>query len=444
MPEPEDMRSPARANTRPNRDNLIKRLNNFKKSVSTGRENIPLCLVSADTGLAADLMIEFNDVMMSAGEATPLLAESLINYTLKRGKDRNPKAGKDHRLITSLGVLTSTQHSIIREQIMESIGPSRAPEQFAETKGMGQDLATLLPTTVINQRAGRPLYIGLVDIEAAYDTTWKEGVWFKLHSRGLRGKVWALLVSILSKYPTFIRCDKETSELIEILKGLPQGSSLSGLCFTAFLDDLAELLRKSGHRVHSMGITIAAIFFMDDLTLLAESEKKLTDMLNLLTKYGITWRLTFSVKSEVLVMGVDSPRQEWQLGSLTIKTVKAGKMRGVWFSDDAKPDKHIDARMLKAWATWHAAKKVGLVGGRMAYADQQLFTHQVIWATLDYGRQVAPTYGYGHRSLRNKLDAMQGSMGRSILGASRAAPTAGVLGENGWWPDSARHAWKLL
>ena len=32
-PEPEDMRSPARANSRPNRDNVIKRLNKFKKSV---------------------------------------------------------------------------------------------------------------------------------------------------------------------------------------------------------------------------------------------------------------------------------------------------------------------------------------------------------------------------------------------------------------------------
>ena len=94
---------------------------------------------------------------------------------------------------------------------------------------MGQDLATLLLSTVIAQREGKPLYIGLVDIEAAYDTTWKEGVWFKLHSRGLRGRVWQLLASILSKYPTYIKCDGEISELLEILKGLPQGSSLSGL-----------------------------------------------------------------------------------------------------------------------------------------------------------------------------------------------------------------------
>ena len=59
-------------------------------------------------------------------------------------------------------------------------------------------------------------------------------------------------------------------------------------------------------------------------------------------------------------------------------------MLGVWYSDDGKPDKHIEARMEKAWASWHAAKRVGLGGGRVAYADQQRFTHQVVWTTLDY------------------------------------------------------------
>ena len=309
---------------------------------------------------------------------------------------------------------------------------------------MGQDLATLLLSTVIAQREGKPLYIGLVDIEAAYATTWKEGVWFKLHSRGLRGRVWQLLASILSKYPTYIKCDGEISELLEILKGLPQGSSLSGLCFTAFLGDLVEILKKEGHGVNRMGVTLAAILFMDDLTLLADSEQQMIAILELLTKYGVTWRLKFADKSEVLVLGVSDPRQEWQLGGQTIKTTSAGKMLGVWYSADGKPNKHIEARMEKAWATWHAAKKVGLVGGRVAYADQQMFTHQVVWATLDYGRQVASTYGHGHRALRNKLDSMQRSMGGTILGASRFAATAGILGEHGWWPDSARHVWKLL
>ena len=53
-------------------------------------------------------------------------------------------------------------------------------------------------------------------------TTWKEGVWFKIHSRGVRGRVWQLLALILSKYPTYIKCEGEISELIEIVKASPR------------------------------------------------------------------------------------------------------------------------------------------------------------------------------------------------------------------------------
>ena len=75
---------------------------------------------------------------------------------------------------------------------------------------------------------------------------------------------------------------------------------------------------------------------MDDLTLLADSEQQMIAILELLTKYGVTWRLKFADKSEVLVLGVSDPKQEWQLGGQTIKTTSAGKMLGVWYSADGK------------------------------------------------------------------------------------------------------------
>ena len=410
--------------------------------MSTGNERIPACLVQADANLAAELLLIFYEVLLAAGTSSTVLALSLIGYIMKSGRNRDPSKGKDHRPISSLGVNTSSLHWMLSEHVTCNLR-GRAPEQFAEKQGFGTDLAVLLLTTLIQMTKG-PLYLGLVDIEAAYDMSWKEGVWFKLNARGVRERVWKALQGILKAYPTKISCEGEVSELIQILVGLPQGSALSGLSFTAFLDDLAGILKEEGFGVNLLGIILVGIFFMDDLTVPALTAWQLQKILNLLAKYGETWRLLFSPKSFVLACDAPDAPEQWKLGDLTIKTEEQGTMLGVVFSGDRPTETHMRSRMGKAWNAWHAASSVSLVGGNLSHNDQTMFVTHVVWATLDYGRHVAPAFGYGHRKLRDSLDTMMNTMMRAILGASPSAPVAGMLGEVGWCVDSIREAWVLL
>ena len=80
-----------------------------------------------------DMMIAHHGVMMAVREASPLLAESLATRS-KMGKKTSTPRREKSRPITSLGVLTSTQHSILRDQVLESVSSTRVPVQFAETK----------------------------------------------------------------------------------------------------------------------------------------------------------------------------------------------------------------------------------------------------------------------------------------------------------------------
>ena len=153
--------------------------------MSTGREGIQACLAQADSRLAATLLLEFYDILIEGGKASPLLVLSAIRYTLKHGKDRDPLDGNDHRPITSLGVLTSSLHSIFRLHTQAAIGPSQSDEQFAEKKGFGCDLTAQVISTIIAISKDSPLYIGLIDVKSAYDKSWKEGIWFKMHLKGV-------------------------------------------------------------------------------------------------------------------------------------------------------------------------------------------------------------------------------------------------------------------
>ena len=73
-------------------------------------------------------------------------------------------------------------------------------------------------------------------------------------------------------------------------------SSILNFLFTAFLNDLSDILKQHQHGMDFLGVVLVGIFFMDDLTLVAPSEEALLQLLELLHRYGDAWRIAFACR----------------------------------------------------------------------------------------------------------------------------------------------------
>ena len=85
--------------------------------------------------------------------------------------------------------------------------------------------------SVIQQRKlqRKQTYIALVDIEKAFEYTWREGMFYKLWQRGVRGKIWRVIYNLCQDQVTTISTKLGPTNEIALENGIRQRKVLSGL-----------------------------------------------------------------------------------------------------------------------------------------------------------------------------------------------------------------------
>jgi hypothetical protein len=91
--------------------------------------------------------------------------------------------------------------------------------------------------------SNQPKILVLLDFAKAFDSVWHGFFILKLRQHyGFHTTAVALVSSYLSpRYPK-VACGYDVSPLAPLVAGVPQGSSISPLCFSLFIDDMTEVL----------------------------------------------------------------------------------------------------------------------------------------------------------------------------------------------------------
>ena len=69
-------------------------------------------------------------------------------------------------------------------------------------------------------------YIALIDIEEAFEDTWREGMFYNLWQRRLRGKIWKVMYNLYQDQVTAINTKYEPTKKIESENGIREGKVL--------------------------------------------------------------------------------------------------------------------------------------------------------------------------------------------------------------------------
>lgn len=120
-----------------------------------------------------------------------------------------------------------------------------------------------------------------------------------------------IIQNIYSNATIQITVNTDTSEKIEIKKGVPQGDSLSPILFTLFINDFETTLRQKelfGIPLNST-TDILTLLYADDIIILANSQVDVQNKLNALEEYTRNKNLKINTdKTKIMLFTEEDPQ----------------------------------------------------------------------------------------------------------------------------------------
>lgn len=205
-----------------------------------------------------------------------------------------------------------------------------------------------------------PVDVNYLDCRKAFDTVPHRRLMVKLHGYGIRGNVLKWIEEFLNGRKQSVEIRGESSDLLDVTSGVPQGSVLGPVLFLIFINDLVEELE------------CPALLFADDAKIFVQihSEEDIAAMkrdLVRLQEWSKKWLLEFNpTKCSTMHIGHRNPKVKYELNGHELKETDVEKDLGVLISQDLKPAHHIGVIAAKA------NRMVGLIRRNFNYIDVEM------------------------------------------------------------------------
>ena len=151
----------------------------------------------------------------------------------------------------------------------------------------------------------------------AYDSVWREGLFYKLTKLGFGGKTLSLIKSMYMNDHVHFLINGSYSDKLFLTRGVKQGKNtnsntekftyqflgcnLSPLLFSLYISGIGEELNSSGLGIDLQDVNISAILFADDLVLIGKSREALNLLMEKTRRFFSRHKLDISeTKSKIL------------------------------------------------------------------------------------------------------------------------------------------------
>jgi len=211
-----------------------------------------------------------------------------------------PKPGRDHtdplnfRPISLLSCAGKLMERMVYDRLywLAESHDWMSPFQsgFRRSRSTTQPLIRLVQDAQDAFAAHEEVAAAFLDLTKAYDTVWHDALIYKLHRKGIRGRLLCWFRDFLTRRRCVVRIGVALSKAYFPSAGVPQGSVLSTILFNIFIDDVTLNIPR--------GISIA--LFADDVTLWVRCDSRTIGLFDLnrglkaLCKWSRNWRMSFS------------------------------------------------------------------------------------------------------------------------------------------------------
>ena len=150
------------------------------------------------------------------------------------------------------------------------------------------------------------------------------------------------------------------SDWFQIAPGVRQGGVLSPDLYIIYVDDLISILQSSGVGCHVRKSFAAALFYADDIAVLAPSLKGLQRLINICRDYCLEWDILMNAKkSKNLYFGLrEPPPISLELGGVRIPWEKTWVYLGVTLRSGKVFDCCVKEKLAKFYGSLNAIIRV--------------------------------------------------------------------------------------
>ena len=191
-----------------------------------------------------------------------------------------------------------------RFQSTNELTLAREQGGFREGRSTIDQVQCLARITKSIRQQGRKVFMAFLDIKAAYDSVPRGELWRQCLHQQLDHVTLSCLRSLFDHNSAQLVVNQNRSRPISLPAGVLQGSVLSPLLYSVYLDPLVEKLKAHGPRIPIGSSGINSLLYADDIALIASSPRDLRRLLKIAEEDSLERGYRFS-PHKCIVVGMD-------------------------------------------------------------------------------------------------------------------------------------------
>ena len=239
----------------------------------------------------------------------------------------------------------------------------------------------------------RYIFVSYYYVSKAFDTVWTDGLFWKLHQKGIRGKIWRLMYRSYMDFNCCVGIGNECSDWYPMLCGIHQGGFLSLLKYSVFIDGLIRELEDSNLCCTIQSLKSTPLGYADDLAAATISKVRRDGINDLVYNYGNTWRFSFDTKKLAVLLYGESIRENtrnskdriFRLGPDRIPERQEYDHVGIKASINEDNESRVSERICKSQRSLNAASGLGIRKNALNMITCNIIFWTIIVPILSFG-----------------------------------------------------------
>ena len=396
-------------------ENVVKLINNIRKDVAVGYDNINSQLIKDSKEVIAPWLTSIINIAYDTNTFPDNMKIANIKPIFKEG-DKEKIA--NYRPISILPILSKVYERSCTDQLVKylEIKDLISKSQHAYRKGHSTQTCLVEIINELHENLDRGYFTGLakLDLSKAYDSISHSLLLHKLAQMGLSENSIEYIKSYLNNRKQKTKFKNCISDIELVQSGIPQGSILGPILFVCFTNDLAKEFEEECKIVSYADDTILIVKDKNQNNLKARLENVIKLAQNWYTKNSMKNNID---KTEILVMskGKETPKIEIEFEDdnkhIKIKPEESLKILGIYVDKNLNWNeqiRHTKKRAMNAIINLSRAKHMLTEKTKIILYNTLVTPHftygDIIWGgcSQENARKLQVAQNFAMRTIKNK------------------------------------------
>ena len=205
----------------------------------------------------------------------------------------------------------------------------------------------------------KKLYCCYIDFQKAFDSVWRDALWYKAELFGVNGKFMRVIKNLYQNVKSCVYQNGTRSDFFQCSMGVRQGENLSPLLFSLFVNDIEDFLFNShctqldvGWQHVSNMLRLFVLLYADDTVILSHTKEGLQRGLNAVEEYCDKWQLNINTsKTKVCIFSsrkINPMNTKFKYKGNELEIVEDYKYLGVIFNYNGNFKKNSNSLITQA------------------------------------------------------------------------------------------------